>query len=182
MNNYAITKDVGSSAPNWSGFGLTNTRSQLRTPTPQTRTSPTQRTHTQFAILKGNVANFFERPTGTATAVRAAELGDVVATLPIANEPARTLPAEAAEARDPMRSKVERIASERMVLLARKYAKQHAPEILARLEKLNVLLMEIAPRVSDEQIVALENSHKLLQRTDEARAQRAQRRAVQAQT
>ncbi|WP_124546479.1 hypothetical protein [Burkholderia cepacia] len=69
-----------------------------------------------------------------------------------------------------------------MVLLARKYADQHSAETLARLEKLNGLLLKVAPRVSDDQVVALENSLALLQRTDTARAERARRRAVQAGT
>lgn len=175
MNNYAIANNVVSSAPNWAGFGLSNARSQVRTPAPQARTFLAHRTHTQFAILKGNVPNFFEHPAGTATTAPAAGTEDTVATAPIVNGPA---PAPT-ETEAPARSKVDRIASERVVLLARKYANQQAPEILARLEKLNVLLLEAVPRVSDEQVVALENSHALLQRTDAARVERARRRAVQ---
>lgn len=182
MNNYAVAQSISSTSFNWSGLEYSGSRSQMRTPPPQNSPSSTQRGATQFAVLTGDVTNVFERasPTETVTAAVSTRARNAVAeTTTIINEPAHIVPVGVESA---PRSDIDRIARERMVLLARKYADQHSAETLARLEKLNGLLLKVAPRVSDDQVVALENSLALLQRTDTARAERARRRAVQAGT
>lgn len=73
-------------------------------------------------------------------------------------------------------AEIDQIAKQRVRLMAAKYAGgPQSTEILARLEILNSRLLERAPRVSKEQVVALENAHDQLARIRAAREERAKR-------
>jgi hypothetical protein len=178
---YAINPSVSPSAFNGSGFGFESSVPQVRTPRPQARPAPTKRAHTQFSIVTGYLTNFFDHSTRAATApIAPATVGwDELETAHIVSE---TIYAATADAENGPQRDVDRIAGERMLLLARKYADLHSPETIARLEKLNGLLLEISPRVSDEQVASLQRSHALLQRADSARFERARRRAMQSES
>lgn len=74
---------------------------------------------------------------------------------------------------------VERIANQRVRLLAAKYAgSNETQEIVARLEILNRRLLSIAPRVSEEQVASLERAHEQLTRIRAAREERSKRLGI----
>lgn len=71
---------------------------------------------------------------------------------------------------------IDRIANQRVRLMAAKYASSAASaEILARLEILNRRLLERAPRVSIDQVEALESANTKLDQIRAAREERARR-------
>ena len=75
---------------------------------------------------------------------------------------------------------VERVAKQRVQLMAAKYAKgTGSSELVARLEILNRRLLEKAPRVSKAQVVALEDANEQLARIRAAREDRARRLGIQ---
>lgn len=76
---------------------------------------------------------------------------------------------------------IERISKQRVKLMAAKYASSKASsEIIARLEILNRRLSERAPRVSKDQVSALENAYDQLARIQAAREARAKRLGIPA--
>lgn len=79
---------------------------------------------------------------------------------------------------EPQRSPIDLVASERVKLLAAKYASDDASrELLARLEVLSGKLRAMAPTVEPSQVAFLESVHRVLedgQRQSEERARRRQ--------
>lgn len=95
--------------------------------------------------------------------------------------PARSRPATAAarQAVD-VRSQAERIADERIRLLAAKYARGPGQtEVLARLEILNERMLEAVPRVTVAQVEFLERAASELDAVRARRIERAQRLGLQ---
>lgn len=78
-------------------------------------------------------------------------------------------------------SEIDRIAKQRVKLMAAKYASRTASdEILARLEILNRRLLDRSPRVSPGQVEALESANEKLIRIRAAREERAKRLGITA--
>ena len=76
---------------------------------------------------------------------------------------------------------IDRIAKQRIKLMAAKYASDAASaEILARLEMLNRRLLERSPRVLPGQVEALESANDKLNRIRAARVERAKRLGITA--
>lgn len=76
---------------------------------------------------------------------------------------------------------VERIAKQRVQLLALKYANKNvSSEIVARLEILNSRLLNYAPRVSKQQVEVLENANNRLDEIKLARAKLSKRLGIAA--
>jgi hypothetical protein len=182
MNNYAIALSVEPFAPLWNWHGSSGSRDQQqeRTSASQFRAAPARRAHTQLTHQKFYVSTFSEASTVTAPVISdpgAATWGVAPTLTQTVNELAVTTDAypavESEERRD-----VDQIAHERMMLLARKYANRGTTETLARLERLSGLLLEISPRIKDNQIAALERTQALLQRGETERAERVRRRAA----
>jgi len=74
---------------------------------------------------------------------------------------------------------IDKIANQRVRLMAAKYAEgKESSEIVARLEILNRRLSERAPRVSKEQVAALEDANDQLVRIRTAREERAKRLGI----
>lgn len=74
---------------------------------------------------------------------------------------------------------IDKIANQRVRLMAAKYAgSKESSEIVARLEILNRRLSERAPRVSKEQVTALEEANDQLVRIRVAREERAKRLGI----
>lgn len=74
---------------------------------------------------------------------------------------------------------IERIASQRVKLIAEKYARDNVPqEILARLEILNHRLSKFSPRVTDAQVKALEIANDHLINLDDAHDEIAHRLGI----
>ncbi len=87
--------------------------------------------------------------------------------------PSRQFNADDAKVRS---TNVERIAKDRVVLLAAKYAGASAQaEVVARLEILNNRLLEQAPRVSQDQVRALEAAANHVAKSNARREERARR-------
>lgn len=81
----------------------------------------------------------------------------------------------------PPNSDVERIAKQRVQLMAVKYASGiESSEILARLEILNHRLLDCAPRVSNDQVIALENANDQLAHIRASREERSRRLGIPA--
>lgn len=78
-------------------------------------------------------------------------------------------------------AQAEQVAHERMVLLARKFSNRGTTETLARLEKLNKVLEDLLPRITDKHVAALEDTQALLARGAAAREERVARRAARRQ-
>lgn len=113
-----------------------------------------------FASATGALA-----PTAVPNARHTAERSSVVNDLAVTNSDA---PKEEQEA------EIDRIANQRVKLMAVKYASSAtSAEVLARLEILNQRLLDRAPRVSMEQVEALENANEKLARIRAAREARA---------
>jgi hypothetical protein len=176
MSNYAIV----SYAPLWDWDGSSGSREQERMSALQFRAAPARRVHTQFTHQKFYVSTFSEVSTVTAPPTSGPDpviWGGAPTQTQTVNDLAVTTDAYPAVEREERRD-VDQIAHERMMLLARKYANRGTTETLARLERLSGLLLEISPRIKDEQIVALERTQALLQRGEAERAERARRRAA----
>ena len=74
---------------------------------------------------------------------------------------------------------LSRMAKQRVILLAAKYAGgNETSEIVARLEILNRRLLERAPRISKDQVAALENASDTLTRIRASRVERASRLGI----
>lgn len=74
---------------------------------------------------------------------------------------------------------IDKIANQRVRLMAAKYAgSKESSEIVARLEILNRRLSERVPRVSKEQVAALEDANDQLVRIRAAREERAKRLGI----
>lgn len=130
---------------------------------------------TNFAFEKATLFDFFAPEKGPAapTTSLSAQVGDVDQTRTLNESSAE--PATSASSSQPMED-VERIAAQRVQLLAAKYAGGNAAaEIVARLEILNHRLLERAPRVSGEQVQALEMANDQLVRIRAAREERSVR-------
>lgn len=130
---------------------------------------------TKFAIEKATPFDFFAPEKGPAapTAALSAQAGAVDQTQTL-NESSAELSTSAFGAQP--NADVERMAAQRVQLMAAKYAGGNATaEILARLEILNRRLLERAPRVSEEQVRALEIANDQLVRIRAAREERSAR-------
>ena len=76
---------------------------------------------------------------------------------------------------------IDRIAKQRVKLMAAKYASSvESSEIMARLEILNRRLLDRSPRVSKDQVLALENANEQLLRIRAAREERSKRLGIPA--
>ena len=130
---------------------------------------------TKFATEKATPFDFFSPEKGPAapTAALSVQVGAVEQTQTL-NE-SSTEPPTSAFGTQPS-TDVERIAAQRVQLMAAKYAGGTATaEIIARLEILNRRLLERAPRVSVEQVRALEIANDQLVRIQTAREERSER-------
>lgn len=79
----------------------------------------------------------------------------------------------------PPNKELDQIAKQRVRLMAAKYASDvQSSEIVARLEILNRRISERAPRVSEEQVAALEDPHEQLARIRAGREERAKRLGI----
>lgn len=136
---------------------------------------------TEFATAKANSADFFLPVTGplAPTAAPSVQAEPIAGTGPL-SESAVTPVAVAVVA--PPNADVERIAKQRVQLMAAKYASGiESSEIVARLEILNRRLLDRAPRVSKDQIVALENANDQLAHIQAAREERSRRLGIPTQ-
>ena len=139
---------------------------------------------TEFATAKANSADFFRAVTGplaptAAPSVQAEPIAGMTAPL---SESAVTPVAGAVAVVAPPNADVERIAKQRVQLMAAKYASGiESSEIVARLEILNRRLLDRAPRVSKDQIVALENANDQLAHIQAAREERSRRLGIPTQ-
>lgn len=80
-----------------------------------------------------------------------------------------------------LEAEIDRIANQRVKLMAANYASSASSvEIVARLEILNRRLLDRAPRVSKEQVEALESANEKLVRIRTTREQRSKRLGVSA--
>lgn len=139
---------------------------------------------TEFATAKANAADFFRAVTGplaptAAPSVQAEPIAGMTAPL---SESAVTPVAGAVAVVAPPNADVERIAKQRVKLMAAKYASGiESSEIVARLEILNRRLLDRAPRVSKDQVVALENANDQLAHIQAAREERSRRLGIPTQ-
>lgn len=143
---------------------------------------------TEFATSIGRWADFFmdEKGLGAPTSAISRRLKNPLLHTLTVNE-AAVAPMTAAVAQDapsapvafsPQMGDVEVIARQRVKLIAAKYAGGvESSEIVARLEILNRRLSAIAPRVTPEQVTALEDANERLATIRAARVERAARLA-----
>lgn len=136
---------------------------------------------TPFSTIKSDLVDFFATGTGlrTPTPEPSSQATLVPVPTPMGNENTAT-PATNVIA-DPHSGDVERIAKQRVKLMAAKYVGgAESSEIVARLEILNRRLLEHAPRVSKEQVAALEKANDQLERIRASRAERSRRLGISA--
>lgn len=134
---------------------------------------------TEFATKNVGRFEFFAPQTGP-SAPTVTPLGAVTRdTRPASNQSAVS-PATAIA--PPEETDIDRIASERVKLMAAKYAASAvSSELMARLEILNRRLLDRAPRVSKEQVAALESANDQLARIQAAREERSRRLGIAVQ-
>ena len=133
---------------------------------------------TEFAAAKSGAVDFFIAakgplaPTSTRDTLAQEPIGEVTTSV---GETAT--PVTAAIIKTDV--DVDRIATQRVRLMAAKYAGgPESSEIVARLEILNRRLLEQSPRVSKEQVFALENASEQLARIKAAREERSKRLGI----
>lgn len=132
---------------------------------------------TEFATATASsMIDFFRAVTGplAPTAAPSAQAEPIAGTTAPLSERAVTPIAAAVVV--PPNADVERIAKQRVQLMAAKYASGiESSEIVARLEILNRRLLERAPRVTKAHVSALEDAHAQLARIRATREERANR-------
>lgn len=135
--------------------------------------------HTAFVTVEANQVDFFAAATGpfaptTPPISQSAPIAESTPTL------AESVSSHTATAAIPSSSaEIDQIAKQRVRLMAAKYASgSQSSEIVARLEILNSRLSERAPRVSKEQVTALEDANAQLTRIRAAREARAKRLGI----
>lgn len=131
---------------------------------------------TEFATKKDGAVDFFRVEPGpwapTRDPISESKVNADV-TSPISNSPdtSVSVPSNVHAGSD-----VAKIARQRVQLMAAKYASGvESSEIIARLEILNRRLLDRAPRVSQEQVIALEEANDQLARIRSAREERSKR-------
>lgn len=132
---------------------------------------------TVFSTAKAALIDFFDPEIGpnTPTAAPSAQVRtESTQTLSdLSGRPANTHLAV------PSNTSIELIAKQRVQLMAAKYASDTVPsEIVARLEILNHRLLALAPRVSEDQVLALENANEQLVHIRAAREERSKRLGI----
>jgi len=136
---------------------------------------------TEFAATKEKTVDFFVDSTGpfartVAPTVQAEPLAGTASPLGKSSS-ASVEPSVVPQTN----TDVERIAKQRIRLMAAKYASSvESSEIIARLEILNHRLLGLAPRVSKDQVLALENANEQLLRIRAAREDRSKRLGIPA--
>lgn len=136
---------------------------------------------TEFAVSKTGPVDFFSAVTGplAPTAAPSAQVEPIAGTTAPFSESTVT-PVAAAKVAAP-NVDVERIAKQRVQLMAAKYASGiETSEIVARLEILNRRLLDQAPRVSKAQVLALEDANEQVARIRAAREERSNRLGIPA--
>lgn len=137
---------------------------------------------TAFTTRNASSTDFFASVTGprAPTVASSAHALVLAARTPTISEATASAPAAPMTGRSD--SDVERIARKRVQLMAAKYARStESPEIVARLEILNHRLLGLAPRVSKDQVAALENANDQLAQIRSAREERSARLGIPAQ-
>lgn len=170
MDFYANT--IQYSSPNWA---------EVAPYQPKRRELKTFVQQTPFSTIKSDLMDFFAAGTGLSSPTAEPNLGatfdatltstinESIAT-PVIN-PVKAIP----------NANVERIVKQRVQLMAAKYVGgAESSEIVARLEMLNRRLLDQAPRVSKDQVVALENANDQLGRIKAAREERSRRLGISA--
>lgn len=136
---------------------------------------------TEFTTAKANLVDFFSVVRGplAPTAVPSSQAELYAQTSPL-SEFADTSIAAAAVASS-LTADIARIAKQRVQLMAAKYASgTESSEVVARLEILNRRLLDRAPRVTKNQVLALENANEQLVRIRAAREARSKRLGIAA--
>lgn len=134
---------------------------------------------TGFASAKAVPPDFFAPVTGPSAPTSAPRtqvdtFAELTQTLSESSVTAGTSDSEAQ-----LNVEVDRIAKQRVQLLAAKYASgKESSEIVARLEILNRRLLDRAPRVSVDQVRALENANEQLAHIRAAREERSKRLGI----
>lgn len=149
---------------------------------PKRREQKTLMGWTEFTTATASAIDFFRTVTGplAPTAAPSTQAEPVAGmTAPLSER--SVTPIAAAVVVVPLSADVERIAKQRVQLMAAKYAGGiESSEIMARLEILNYRLLDLAPRVSKEQVVALEDAQVQLVRIRAAREERSKRLGIPA--
>lgn len=175
---YSAPPRVAAASPAWRGFNPLN----LEEPRRSGYTATTQffNPHTvtsEFSASESSSFDLFDIKKGqlAPTTFPEAQTIDVaVATRTVSESVVSATPA--ADHAQMQRGDIAPIARQRVQLLAASYAGgEEQREIVARLEILNRRLLALAPRVSQEQVAALENANDNLLRIRAAREERARR-------
>jgi hypothetical protein len=134
---------------------------------------------TVFIANKKAVSDFFADLTGAnaPTAIPRAQVEGIEGGTRILRESAAVMSAATTAASS--NADIDRIAKQRVQLMAARYASGTvSAEIMARLEILNQRLLESAPRVSNDQLQALERASEQLARIRVAREERSRRLGI----
>lgn len=135
----------------------------------------------QTRTARSKPFNLFAQGTGVSAPTAVADertVGDTLHTSVVSEFSLKTSPYSNAGATD---TDIERIANQRVKLMAAKYASSAASaELVARLEILNRRLLDRAPRVSMDQLEALESADAKLAQIRAAREERSKRLGLSA--
>lgn len=138
---------------------------------------------TEFATKNASTVDFFTEAKGplAPTAAPHAQQDSFATTTPV-GDPQSSSTASVEKILTTQTSlDIDRIAKQRVKLMAAKYASSfESSEIMARLEILNRRLLDQSPRVSKDQVLALENANEQLLRIRAAREERAKRLGIPA--
>ncbi|CAE6792064.1 hypothetical protein R70006_04899 [Paraburkholderia domus] len=165
MSNFTTANQPANPRSIWASFA---------SPESGVRGRPHMVQGTQFTNTRTGYANAFSARTGGrgATPILNAPASLPATPTPTVKEAAAGA-AGHAEVVTPT-DEVKRIASERVILMARQYAKgPHQTETALRLDMLNERLLKIAPRVSMDQVAALTTATEQLEQGIAAREERA---------
>lgn len=138
---------------------------------------------TEFATKGASAVDFFTEVKGPLAPTAAPHLqqNSIATTAPVGDLQSSSTSTIEKVLASQTNLEIDRIAKQRVRLMAAKYAASvESSEIIARLEILNRRLLDRSPRVSKDQVVALENANEQLSRIRAAREERSKRLGISA--
>lgn len=146
---------------------------------PRRRISSSASTATEFSSAKNSVVDLFVDSKGPSAPTAAVEQGRRFVGQTATLSESTGLTSAPSSSKESATGEVERIANQRIQLMAAKYAAgRESLEMVARLEILNRRLVEQAPLVTEAQVRQLESSREVLGRIQVSRQERARRLGI----
>ncbi len=150
---------------------------------PKNKVPRTLSVRTEFATNNASAVDFFTEAKGPLAPTTAPHLqqNSFATTTPVGDPQSSSTTSVEKVLASQTSLEIDRIAKQRVKLMAAKYASSvESSEIMARLEILNRRLLDRSPRVSKDQVLALENANEQLLRIRAAREERSKRLGIPA--